>query len=373
MSLGHNNRIMDLTDEQRSGLRALIRAEGYDGSVSARAQLVLWHAEGHSIKAVAQMGRTTRPTVYKWLDRYERFGRDGLVNVPPPGRPREVGHDVRAQIVALTRKSPPEETGLSHWSSREMATYLKREKGISVSHSFISAVWRDNGLAPHRRGTFKLSRDPNFEAKVYDVVGLYLDPPEGAVVLSLDEKTQVQALDRTQPLLPVSFDKTEKRTHDYVRHGTTNLFAALDTKTGEVIGECRPRRKTSDFLKFMDRVVTQYPDRELHVILDNLSTHSGGKVDKWLAKHPQVTLHYTPIGSSWLNQIEIWFGIITTQAIRRGTFGSLRLLTDKITAYIDSWNQDAKPFTWTATPGEIIAKVRGVHSDVRKLLANNTM
>ena len=165
----------------------------------------------------------------------------------------------------------------------------------------------------------------------------------------------------------------QKRTHDYLRHGTTNLFAALDTKTGEVIGQCRPRRKTSDFLKFMDRVVTHYPGRDLHVILDNLSTHSGGRVDKWLAKHPHVTFHYTPIGSSWLNQIEIWFGIITTQAIRRGTFASLRLLTDKITAYIDNWNQDAKPFTWTATPGEIIAKVRGVHRDVKKLLANNTM
>lgn len=364
---------MDLTDEQRSDLHALVRSEEYDGSVSARAQLVLWHAEGNSVAAVAQMGRTSRPTVYKWLDRYEQFGPDGLVSVSPPGRPREVSDEVRAQIVALTRKSPPEETGLSHWSSREMAKYLKRTKGISASHSFISAIWREHGLQPHRQDTFKLSRDPDFTAKVFDVVGLYLDPPEHAVVLSLDEKTQVQALDRTQPLLPVSFGKSEKRTHDYVRHGTTNLFAALDTKTGKVIGQCRPRRKTKDFLTFMDHVVSRYPDRELHVILDNLSTHAGAKVDKWLANHPGVIFHYTPVGASWLNQVEIWFGIITAQAIRRGTFNSLRLLTDKINTYIDHWNQDAAPFTWTATPGEIIAKVRGVHRDVKKLLANNTM
>lgn len=363
---------MELTDGQRSELRGMIRADGYDGSVSARAQLVLWHADGHSVKEVAEMGGTSRPTVYKWLDRYERFGPEGLASLSSPGRPREVPGDVRAQIVALTRKSPPEETGLSHWSSRELARYLKRTSGICVSHSFVSAVWRENGLAPHRQGTFKLSNDPQFATKVFDVVGLYLDPPEDAIVLSMDEKTQVQALDRTQPLLPVRFGKTEKRTHDYVRHGTTNLFAALNTGTGEIIGKCLPRRRTGEFLKFMDHVASNFPDRELHVILDNLSTHSGKKVHQWLAKNPRVTFHYTPVGSSWINQIETWFGIITTQAIRRGTFGSLRLLIDTINAYIENWNADAEPFTWTATPKEIIAKVRIIHRDFKKLLANNS-
>jgi transposase len=183
----------------------------------------------------------------------------------------------------------------------------------------------------------------------------------------VDEKTQVQALDRTQ----LTFGKTEKRTHDYVRHGTTNLFAALDTKTGRVIGKCRPKRRTDDFLAFMDHVVARHSDRELHVVLDNLSTHSGNDVEKWLAKHPNVTFHYTPVGSSWLNQIEIWFGILTRQAIRRGTFGSLRLLVDTINDYIESWNEDAAPFTWTATPDEIITKVRVLHQDFKKLLANN--
>jgi transposase len=253
-----------------------------------------------------------------------------------------------------------------------MAEYLKRAEGICVSHNFIAQLWRECDLQPHRQGTFKLSNDPDFEAKVIDVVGLYLDPPVGAVVLSIDEKTQAQALDRTQPVLPINFAKTEKRTHDYVRHGTTNLFAALNTTTGEVLGECYSRRRTTEFLKFMDKVVARFAGRETHVVLDNLSTHSGGDIDVWLAKHPHVTFHYTPTGSSWLNQVEIWFNIITRQAIRRGTFTSLRVLINAINSYIKNWNQDAKPFVWTATPRDITVTVKLLHRDFRKLLANNT-
>lgn len=362
---------MELSEEQRMSLESLIRQDGYDGSVSARAQIVLWRAEGFSVGDIASMAGTSPPTVYKWMDRHERFGVDGLTDLPRPGRPSEVSDSVRSRIVALTRCTPPAETGLSHWSSREMAKYLKRAESISVSHNFIAQVWRDHDLQPHRQGTFKLSTDPDFEAKVLDVIGLYLDPPVGAVVLSVDEKTQVQALDRTQPVLPIDFAKTEKRTHDYVRHGTTNLFAALDTITGEVIGECYPRRRIQEFLKFMDAVVARYPDREIHVVLDNLSTHSGNDVDTWLTKHPEVTFHFTPTGSSWLNQVEIWFNIITRQSIRRGTFTSLRVLIKTIESYIENWNRGAKPFVWTATPGEIIARVRILHRDFRKLLANN--
>jgi transposase len=216
-----------------------------------------------------------------------------------------------------------------------------------------------------------LSADPAFEEKVIDVVGLYLDPPMDAVVLSIDEKTQVQALDRTQPLLPMTFSKTEKRTHDYVRHGTTNLFAALNTATGEVVGGCFARRRTKEFLKFMDQVVLAHGGREIHVVLDNLSTHSGPVVDAWLTRHPNVTFHFTPTGSSWLNQVETWFGIITRQAIRRGTFGSVRQLINTINAYIANWHQDSRPFAWTATANEIITKVRLVHQDFNKLLDNN--
>ena len=213
--------------------------------------MVLWNDAGLSVQDIARRSGASKPTVYKWLDRYQRFGVDGLADLPRVGPPPGVPGKVRARIVALTRCTPPADTGLSHWSSREMAAYLKRVEGINVSHNYIAGVWREHDLQPHRQGTFKLSTDPNFEAKVMDVVGLYLDPPEGAVVLSFDEKTQVQALDRTQPLLPIAFGKTEKRTHDYVRHGTTNLFAALNVGTGEVIGGCYPRRRTEEFLKFM--------------------------------------------------------------------------------------------------------------------------
>ena len=362
---------MELSEEQRASLNAMIQQVGYDGSVSARARMVLWRADGLSVTEIIELSGASKPTVYKWLDRYEQFGVDGLTDLPRPGKPRAVPDSVRARIVALTRCTPPAETGLSHWSSREMATYLKRAENISVSHNFIAQVWRDHALQPQRQGTFKLSNDPDFEAKVADVVGLYLDPPTAAVVLSIDEKTQVQALDRTQPMLPINVGKTEKRTHDYVRHGTTNLFAALDTITGEVLGECYQRRRTAEFLKFMDHVVARYGDREIHVVLDNLSTHKGNDVDAWLTKHTNVTFHFTPTGSSWLNQVEIWFNIITRQAIRRGTFTSLRVLIKTIDSYIENWNRDAKPFEWTATPGEIIASVRILHRDFKKLLANN--
>jgi transposase len=362
---------MHLTNEDRVGLESLLRRDGYDGSVSARAQIVLWRAEGHSAPEIARMAGTTKPTVYKWIARFEEYGVEGLSDWVSTGRPREISAETRGRILALSRQSPPEETGLSHWSSREMARYLKRAEGISVSHTFVSELWREHDLQPHRQGTFKLSTDPAFEEKVIDVIGLYLDPPMDAVVLSLDEKTQIQALDRTQPLLPMTFSKTEKRTHDYVRHGTTNLFAALNTATGEVLGRCFTRRRTKEFLKFMDQVVAAHDGREIHVVLDNLSTHSGPDVDTWLTKHPNVTFHFTPTGSSWLNQVETWFGIITRQAIRRGTFGSVRQLINTINAYIANWNQDSKPFTWTVTANEIITKVRLVHQDFNKLLDNN--
>jgi transposase len=364
--------VMELSDEERSSLQAVIRHDGYDGSVSARAQMVLWRVDGHSVADIVAMSGATKPTVYKWVYRYEKFGLEGLMDRTSSGRPRAVPERVRARIVALARCSPPEKTGLSHWSSREMARYLKREEGISVSHNFIADVWLDNGLQPYRQGTFTLSNDPAFEKKVVDVVGLYLDPPEGAVVLSVDEKTQVQALDRTQPLLPIDFAKTEKRTHDYVRHGTTNLFAALNVESGEVTGRCFPRRRTKEFIAFMDQVIERHGDRELHVVLDNLSTHSGPDVSKWLVKHSNVKFHFTPTGSSWLNQVEIWFNIITRQAIRRGTFASLHVLINTINSYIENWNQDARPFVWTASPGEIIAKVKVLHRDFKKLLSNNS-
>lgn len=363
---------MGLTVGQREELESVVSV-GYDGSVSARARIVLLWDEKRSAESIATELGTTKPTVYKWVKRYRAGGLAGLESEKPPGRPREVSDRDRARIVALTKTSPPADTGLTHWSTYEMATYLKRSEGIEVSHNFVAQLWREHGLKPHRQGTFKMSKDPDFAVKVVDIIGLYLDPPAGAVVLSIDEKTQVQALQRTQPLLPLAFDKTEKRTHDYLRHGTTNLFAALDTLTGRVIGTCFPRRRTGEFLKFMDKVLDAYPDAaQIHVVLDNLSTHSGADVEKWLDKHSNVTFHFTPTGSSWINQVETWFGIITRQSIRRGNFASLTQLIRQIADYITHWNETADPFEWRATADEILEKVTILERDYRKLLANNT-
>jgi transposase len=242
---------------------------------------------------------------------------------------------------------------------------------VYVSHHYVAKLWRETGLKPHRQGTFKLSKDPEFAAKVADVVGLYLDPPGGAVVLSIDEKTQIQALDRTQPMLPIAFDATEKRTHDYVRHGTTNLFAALNVATGEVFGECKPTRNGANFLSFLKKAVKPHAGADVHVVLDNLSTHTTPEVTAWLERNPHVHFHFTPVGSSWINQIETWFGIITRQSIRRGTFTSVTVLIKQIRDYIEHWNANSKPFIWTATAGDILAKVQLVQTNIKKLVDNN--
>jgi transposase len=362
---------MNISTEERTELEAAISV-GYDGSLSARAQMVLWRAEGCNFAEIARRAGTTKPTASFWIGRYEQGGIGALEDRKPTGRPRSVPGKARSRIVALTRSGPPEETGLTHWSSREMAKYLKRNESISVSHNFISELWLEKGLKPHRTGTFKVSTDPDFAAKVVDIVGLYLDPPAGAVVLSFDEKTQVQALARTQPMLPIDFGKTEKRTHDYKRHGTTNIFAALNVLTGNVKGRCFDRRDTENFLRFMTAVVREYASRqEIHVILDNLSTHNNPDVTAWLEKHPNVKLHFTPKGASWINQIETFFGIITRQAIRRGDFKSVAHLVKKISDYIEHWNEDASPFEWSATASEILGKVALLDRDYRKLVANN--
>ena len=252
-----------------------------------------------------------------------------------------------------------------------MSDYVLRTEGTYVSHHYVAKLWRESGLKPHRHGTFKVSRDPAFAEKVADVVGLYLDPPGGAVVLSIDEKTQIQALDRTQPVLPITFDVTEQRTADYVRHGTTNLFAALNVETGEVFGHCAPTHDGAEFLAFLKKAVKPHADKEVHVILDNLSTHSTDDVKAWLEKNPNVAFHFTPVGSSWLNQVEIWFGNITRQSIRRGTFSSVKVLIGQIRDYINHWNANPKPFVWTATADEILVKVRIAQTSIKKLVDNN--
>ena len=351
---------------------ALVHGPDVRATVATRARIVLWRAEGRAKKEVAALAGVSRPTVDVWLGRYASDGIAGLADRPRGAGREQVSGSVRARILAASRTSPPAKTGLSRWSSREMAAFIKRTEGVYVSHHYVAKLWREAGLRPHRQGTFKLSRDPEFAAKVADVVGLYLDPPGGAVVLSLDEKTQIQALDRTQPLLPIAFDATEKRTHDYVRHGTTNLFAALNVATGEVYGECKPTRDGADFLAFLKRAVKPHTDRDIHVVLDNLSTHTTPEVMTWLADNPHVHFHFTPIGSSWINQIETWFSVITRQAIRRGSFASVKVLITQIRDYIAHWNSNPKPFAWTATADEILAKVHLVQLNIKKLVENNS-
>ncbi|MDQ1023182.1 transposase [Streptomyces umbrinus] len=363
---------MELSVEQAAELRELANSRDVPADLATRARIVLWSGEGRRRKDIAELLGVSLPTVDRWKTRYSQRGLAGLEGDRPGGARDQVPARVRARVIALTRMTPPACTGLSHWSTRELAKYLKRTENVSVSWHYIARIWREEQLKPHRNGTFKISKDPAFAEKVADVVGLYLAPPGGAVVLSIDEKTQIQALDRTQPVLPVTFAATEKRTHDYVRHGTTNLFAALNVGTGEVIGECKPSRNGKNFLAFLKKAVKPHAGKEIHVVLDNLSTHTTPDVKEWLAKNSHVHFHFTPVGSSWINQIETWFGILTRQSIRRGTFASVNVLISQIRNYIDSWNAEARPFTWTATADEILAKVRLVQTNIKKLVANNS-
>ncbi len=360
-----------MTTREREELRSLVYSPDVAATVATRARIVLWRAEGRQKKDVAVLAGVSRPTVDLWLGRYSAQGIVGLLDRPRGAGREQVPGRVRSRILALGRVSPPVTTGLTHWSSREMAAFITRTEGVPVSYHYVAKLWRDNGIRPHRQGTFKISKDPRFAEKVADIVGLYLDPPGGAVVLSIDEKTQIQALDRTQPLLPITFGASEKRTHDYVRNGITNLFASLNVGTGEVLGECLPVRDGANFLAFLKKAVKPHEGKDVHVVLDNLSTHTTPEVMDWLDNNPRVRFHFTPKGASWVNQIETWFGIITRQAIRRGTFTSVKVLIGQIRDYITHWNTNPTPFTWTATAEEILAKVRLVQTNIKKLVDNN--
>jgi transposase len=362
---------VELTVDQRAELQGLVNSPDVPATVGTRARIVLWRAEGKQKKDIAAWAGVSRPTVDLWLDRYTAGGIAGLLDHRRGAGREQVSASIRARVLALSRTSPPADSGLSHWSSRELASHIARTEGVSISHHYVAKLWRDNGIAPHRQDTFKVSKDPEFAEKVADIVGLYLEPPGGAVVLSVDEKTQVQALDRTQPLLPITFAKTEQRTHDYVRNGVTNLFAALNVGTGEVFGECYPVRDGVNFLAFLKKATKPHAGKQIHVVLDNLSTHTTPDVQAWLDAHPNVRFHFTPKGASWTNQIETWFGIITRQSIRRGTFSSVKVLIKQIRDYIAHWNTNPQPFVWTATAEEILAKVRLVQASIKKLVDNN--
>jgi transposase len=315
-----------------------------------RARIVLASADGLPITTVAEQLNTTRVTVGKWRSRFLEQRVDGLLDEPRPGAPRTITDEDVERVVTMTLESAPRDA--THWSTRSMAA------ASGLSQSAVSRIWRAFALQPHRVETFKLSKDPLFIEKVRDIVGLYLDPPDKAMVLCVDEKSQVQALDRTQPILPMRPGQIERRTHDYVRHGTTSLFAALDIKTGEVLGECHRRHRSIEFRKFLDAIDAAVPeDLDCHLILDNYGTHKTALIRRWLAKRPRFHLHFTPTGASWLNLVERWFAALTEKQIRRGTHRSTRQLEAAIYNYLDVYNQDPKPFVWTKTADDILASL----------------
>ena len=312
---------------------------------------MLLAADGVANTDIADRTGTSRPTVLKWRGRYCESGVDGLDDDPRPGRAAVIDEVAVIAETLADKGKPPTHLGVTHWSTRLMAQRL------GISFASVARIWRKWDIQPHRVETFKFSTDPELEAKLRDVVGLYLDPPAGAVVVSVDEKSQIQALDRTQPILPLRAGIPEQQTHDYIRHGTTSLFAALDVATGKVTADaCYPRHTNVEFLAFLKLVAKTHPRVRLCVICDNYATHNHPNVRAWLAKNPRVTLHFTPTSCSWLNMVEIFFGIITRQAIRRGTFTSVGDLIEAITAFIDGWNERCQPFDWTKDADTLIAK-----------------
>jgi transposase len=336
---------VDVPPRDREVLASWVRSTSIRAGLALRARIVLLAADGLGTGEIVVRTGVSKPTVIAWKRRYAAEGLGGLDDRHRPGRPR-TADDVA--IVLATLEPPPERLGVTHWSSRLLA------RDLGVSNVKVADVWREYGLQPWRSETFKFSTDPELEAKIRDVVGLYLNPPDNAVVLCVDEKSQIQALDRTRPILPLRPGIPEKQTHDYVRHGTTTLFAALEVATGKVTDACYPRHRHQEFLRFLRTVAAAHPGAELHIVLDNYGTHKHPAVRAWLARNPRVTLHFTPTSGSWLNMVEIFFGIITRQAIRRGTFTSVKELTAAIGAFIDGWNERCEPFTWTKTADQLI-------------------
>lgn len=341
---------LSITVEEREALDRWIRRPRTAQALALRARIVLACEGGGSNRDIAAKMGLHRDTVGKWRTRFAKSGLDGLLDEPRPGAPRTITDTEVERVITLTLEEKPEDA--THWSTRSMA------RRTGMSQSAISRIWRAFGLQPHRSETFKLSKDPLFIEKVRDIVGLYLNPPDRALVLCVDEKSQIQALDRTAPLLPMRPGQIERRTHDYVRHGTTSLFAALDTKTGQVLATCQPRQRSAEFRKFLDHIEANVPpELDVHLVLDNSSTHKSPPIQRWLAKRPHYHLHFTPTSASWLNQVERWFAALTEKQLRRGVHRSTRALEEAIYRYVDTTNRDSKPFAWTKTADQILDSI----------------
>jgi putative transposase len=358
MARGRPKAQLVLSEAEQAQLSSIARSRSMPAAQTERAQIVLACASGESNHAVAQRLRVTDATVGKWRGRFVRHRIQGLYDEVRPGRPRTIGEERVARLIRKTLKSQPRD-GSTHWSVRQAA----RESGISKSS--VQRYFELFGLKPHRSESFKLSTDAFFVEKLRDVVGLYLNPPENALVLSVDEKSHCQALERTQPMLPLGLGYVEGITHDYKRHGTTTLFAALDVLNGTVLTDCKPRHRHQEFLAFLRRIEQAVPENlDIHLIVDNYSTHKHPRVKSWLANRPRWQLHFIPTYSSWLNQVERFFGLITAKAIRRGSFGSVKELVGKIDHFVTQYNKHCKPFVWTATADSILVKLERLTSRI---------
>jgi putative transposase len=341
---------IELSAEAKNELMSMSRSRTLGAGVVRRAKIVLASAGGESNSSIARRLRTSVSLVGHWRRRYAQFGIAGLYDGVRAGRPRSHDDERIAQMINTVLQSQPK--GATHWSVRSVAEHT------GISKSTVHRVFQLFGLQPHRTKSFKLSTDEQFVEKVRDIVGLYLNPPDKALVLCVDEKSQVQALERTQPVLPMGLGYLEGVTHDYFRHGTTTLFAALDVASGQVLTQCKAHHRHQEFLAFLKHIETAVPaDLDVHLIIDNYCTHKHAKVRSWLAQRPRFHVHYTPTYSSWLNQVERWFGLITQQAIRRGSFKSVKDLIQKIDTFVQNYNSRATPFAWTATADSILKKI----------------
>lgn len=350
MRTGRPKAELVLTDEEQRELKALSKRRRSASALAQRARMILACASGEDNKTVARRVRVAPATVGKWRRRFVEDRMAGLMDEPRPGAPRQITDEQIEDVIVRTLESTPE--GATHWSSRDMA------KATGLSHMTISRIWRAFGLKPHRTETFKLSPDPLLIDKVRDIVGLYLNPPDHAVVFCVDVKPQIQALDRTAPLLPLQPGQVERRTHDYKRHGTTSLYAALNVKSGEVTGRTFSRQRARELRAFLNEIQANVPEElDIHIILDNASAHKSALIRRWLERHPRVHFHYTPTYASWINLVERWFSALTTKQLRRGVHRSVRELINAIREFIRVHNETGQPYVWTKSADEILASI----------------
>jgi len=341
---------IDLSEQERAQLESWARRRSSAQALAQRSRVVLLASQGLNNTEIAARLGVHRPMVRKWRSRFAEFRLDGLIDEPRPGKPRTISDEQVEQVIVKTLESTPKDA--THWSTRSMAAE------VGLTQSAVHRIWRAFGLQPHRQESWKLSKDPQFVAKVRDVVGLYLNPPERAVVLCVDEKSQIQALDRTAPILPMLPGTPQRATHDYKRSGTSSLYAALDITTGQVIGSLHARHRAIEFKKFLQSIDREVPaELDVHVILDNSSTHKTPAIKKWLLAHPRFVLHFTPTSSSWLNLVERWFSELTNKKLRRGAHRSVRELNTDIRAWIADWNADPRPYVWTKTADQILDSI----------------